>query len=181
MFGSEQTAFCFSSILRQLQANYKAKTHRNWLMDIKSLAPLQVTLPPVGETASASVSLADYRKNEKLAAAEQRVRELQTLLLCASRERLRLMNQIAEVREKLLCMEGAKAIFEGYELHEVAPGWFAYKSGKRADNVSVSYACPEWHHTEKVTTLQVIDIGRQQTIYRCSSPSCRFLKTVDAW
>jgi chorismate mutase len=55
----------------------------------------------VGETASASVSLADYRKNEKLAAFEQRVRELQTLLLCASRERLRLMNQIAEVREKL--------------------------------------------------------------------------------
>lgn len=148
-------------------------------MNTKSVAPVQVTLAPVGESTSASVALSDYRMIEKLAMVEQRIRELESLLSAASKERLRLMNQIADVRRKLLDMESAKAVLEGYNVEEVAPGWFIYKSSTQTKSGGYLYACPEWHHAEKLTTLQVVNAGLHRTIYRCSSPSCRFLKTVD--
>jgi hypothetical protein len=133
----------------------------------------------VGEGTLTSVALPDYRLNEKLAAIEQRMRELESLLSAASRERRRLLSQIADVRQKLLDIESAKAVLEGYEIHEVAPGWFIYKSGALGDGTGYLFACPEWHNAETVTNLEVVNSGRQQMIYRCTSSSCRFLKTVD--
>lgn len=149
-------------------------------MNYKSLTPVQVTLPPVGDSAVESIALIDYRMNEKLAAVEQRIRELESLLSAASNERLRLMNKIGEVRGKLLEMESSKAVLEGYELCEVAPGWRVFKSEKHRGKTGDSLACPEWHHAGKVTTLQMIATGRRQIIYKCTSPSCGFLKTVEA-
>lgn len=149
-------------------------------MESRSLKPVQVTLPLVGKGAPASIPLPDYRLNEKLAGVEQRIRELESLLSAASRERLRLMARIADVRQKLLEMEATKAVLGGYQLREVAPGWHVYTSIKELSAGDESFACPEWHHAEKVTLLEVVNSGRRQTIYRCTSPACRFLRTVDS-
>lgn len=90
-------------------------------MKNKSLAPVQITLPPVGNSAVESVALSDFRMNEKLAAVEQRIRELESLLSAASNERVRLMKQISEVRGRLLEMESSKAAVHHSGLHRRVP------------------------------------------------------------
>lgn len=148
-------------------------------MPTKPLSPVQVALPPIGEGPLASIVLPDLRTAEKLAGVEQRIRELASLLSAAERERLRLMNRVADVRQQLLEMEAMKAILGGYEVREVVLGWHVYAfKGHEASQESL--ACPEWHHAEGVTPLLVINVGRQQTIYRCTSSSCRFLMPVEA-
>lgn len=108
---------------------------------------------------------------DKLIEIQQGILDVQSKLADATEERLHLLGEVADLRQKLREFEAAGAALDSYELYELSPGQFIYKS-KGAEHTVEHYACPQCHNSGKVTVMQSRQTGRQQTQYKCST--CKF-------
>jgi predicted RNA-binding Zn-ribbon protein involved in translation (DUF1610 family) len=147
-------------------------------MDMTSLAAAQASIKALaGLARSIALAVVDHQMKDKLIEIQQGILDVQSKLADATEERLNLVGEVAELRQKLRDFEAAGAALDSYELHEMAPGQFLYKS-KDTEHALEHFACPQCHNAGKVTVLQSKKTGRQQTLYGCATPSCRFQLTV---
>ena len=76
----------------------------------------------LGFARGAVTAAVDHQVKYKLIEVQQAILDVQAKLGDAQEERLSLLHQVAELKEKVRTSEAAKAAVEGYELCEVAPG-----------------------------------------------------------
>ncbi|MFN7120799.1 MAG: hypothetical protein ACK4NM_02080 [Hydrogenophaga sp.] len=148
-------------------------------MDMTSLAAAQAGLKAlVGIARSTTSAVVDHQMKDKLIEIQQGILDVQLQLADATEERLNLLGQVAELRQKLRDTDDAKTVLNGYELNEVAPGKFLYKSKKEAGHAVEHFACPQCHNSGRVTVLQAKKTGSAQKLYSCATPSCKFFLYV---
>ncbi|WP_143435783.1 hypothetical protein [Hydrogenophaga sp. IBVHS2] len=114
---------------------------------------------------------------DKLIDIQQGILDVQSKLADATEERLNLLGELAELKQKMRDLEASQAALDSYELHAVAPGQFLYKSKPESHEVD-HYACPQCFGSGKVNVLQSKKTGREQISYSCFTPSCRFQMAV---
>ena len=117
----------------------------------------------------AMAATVDHQVKDKLIEIQTAILDAQQKLGDAQGERLSLLHELAETKQRLLAFETAKAALDAYELHEIDSGRFLY----RAKNHSVAhYACPTCHNGGKVSILQHVRGGEKRIIYTCTT--CKF-------
>lgn len=137
-------------------------------MDMTTLAAAQASIKAVfGLAQGATAAAVDHQLKERLISIQTAILEAQAKLGDAQEERLDLLNQVADLKEKVRGFEQARAALTSYELYEIEQGKFLYKY-LGAEGVA-HYACPTCHNGGKVTVLQTSKTGVRETYYSCNA------------
>ena len=142
-------------------------------MDISTIAAAQTSIKALfGLAKVATAAAVDHELKARLIDIQSGILDAQSKLGDAHAERLELLNQVAELREKVRVYENATAALASYQLHEIGPGKFLYKFISVRPNAVDHFACPSCHNAGKVTVLQSSKSGANQTLYICRT--CKF-------
>lgn len=136
-------------------------------------------IPALIESTKAATALAkgafaavvDQEAKAKLSDVQSALMEIREKLGDAQEERLALIHQLAELREKVRQFEGAKAALDKYELFQIEQGKFLYRSKSDGGSEPEHFVCPTCHSKGQLVVLQSF-IREGQTTYLCSS--CKF-------
>lgn len=144
-------------------------------MDVTTItAALDLSKTLLGLARGAASAAVDHALKDKLIDIQQGILDVQAKLGDAQAERLDLLNEVAELREKLRAAEATQVALDAYELCQLAEGKYLYKSRADAGHSVEHYACPSCHNRGRVSILQGHRTGSQQTHYICSDAECRF-------
>lgn len=142
-------------------------------MDITTLAAAQESVKALFSLAKvATAATVDHELKEKLIEIQTGILEAQAKLGDAQAERLDLLHQVAELREKVRQYESARASLDSYQLYEIDQGKFLYKYKGGGQGDVAHFACPTCHNAGNVTVLQTSKTGERQTCYVCKT--CKF-------
>lgn len=125
-----------------------------------------------GLAKGAAAAAVDHEVKAKLIDVQSAILEIQEKLGNAQAERLDLLHQLAELRDKVREFEGAKAALDKYELFEINPGNFVYQSKAHEGEEPAHFACPRCYNEGKVALLQAGRGVQGAPLLRC--PSCKF-------
>lgn len=144
-------------------------------MDMTTIAAAQASIKAVlGLAQGATAAAVDHQLKERLISIQAAILDTQAKLGDAQEERLSLLNQVADLTEKVRGFEQARAALASYELCEIESGKFLYKYvGTQG---VAHYACQTCHNSGKVTVLQTSKTGSRETYYSCAA--CNFGLTV---
>jgi ribosomal protein S27AE len=93
-------------------------------------------------------------------------------------ERLELLREVAELREKLRVVSAAQTALSGYTLHAVEPGMFLYKSKAGSGTAVEHYACPRCYGAGSLGVMQASREPTGATRWNCSM--CSFVLLTSA-
>lgn len=142
-------------------------------MDLTTIAAAQTSIKALfGLARVATAATVDHELKARLIDIQAGILDAQAKLGDAQAERLDLLHQVAELREKVRVHENAVAALSAYTLHEIGKGKFLYKFISFQPNAVDHFACPTCHNAGKVTVLQSSKTGAQQTHYGCQT--CKF-------
>lgn len=148
-------------------------------MDITTITAAQASIKALmGLAKGATAAVVDSQLKDRLIDIQSGILDVQAKLGDAQAERLKLLGQVAELKEKIRVLERARDVLNDYQLHEVGPGRFLYKYLKGAPDHVEHFACPTCYDGGKITVLQSPKTGSQQTTYICKT--CRFSLAVGA-
>lgn len=146
-------------------------------MDMTTIAAAQASIKAVlGLAQGATAAVVDHQLKERLISIQAAILDTQAKLGDAQEERLDLLNQVAELKEKVRSFEQARASLASYRLHEIDPGKFLYKYVDEGPEDVAHFACPTCHNAGKVTVLQTSKTGANQLCYMCKT--CKFTMYV---
>src|SRR5450830_1915125 len=112
-------------------------------MDISTIAAAQTSIKALfGLAKAASAAAVDHELKARLIDIQSGILDAQAKLGDAHAERLELLNQVAELREKVRVFEHTDAALTSYQLHEIDPGKFLYKFIPVQPNDVDHFACP---------------------------------------
>jgi hypothetical protein len=138
---------------------------------LASLAAAQTSVKAVlGLARGAVTATVDYQLKERLIEIQQAILDIQAKLGDAQAERLNLLGDLADLREKLRAAQAERAALEAYELHEVAPGQHLYKT--KDGHPHEHYACPRCYSAGTIGLIQR-NPWDGRTRWLCSS--CQFV------
>lgn len=144
-------------------------------MDMTTIAAAQASIKAVlGLAQGATAAAVDHQLKERLISIQAAILDTQAKLGDAQEERLSLLNQVADLQEKVRGFEQARSALASYELHEIEQGKLLYKYVGKGG--VAHYACPTCHNGGKVTVLQATKTGAQQHCYVCKT--CKFVLYV---
>lgn len=142
-------------------------------MDLTTIAAAQASVKAVLQLAKGATQAAvDNQLKERLIGIQGAILDAQEKLADAQEERLNLLQQVAELRERLRRHEATQAALDAYELQAVEDGMFLYRFKQEEFGGVHHFACPTCHNSGKVTVLQSKKTGAQQTMYFCQT--CKF-------
>lgn len=143
------------------------------MMDLSLLtAAAESARAAFGLAKGAAAAAVDHEVKAKLIDVQSAILEIQEKLGNAQAERLDLLHQLAELRDKVREFEGAKAALDKYELFEINPGNFVYQSKAHEGGEPAHFACPRCYNEGKVALLQAGRGVQGAPLLRC--PSCKF-------
>ena len=146
-------------------------------MDITTLAAAQESIKALFSLAKvATAATVDHELKARLIEIQAGILEAQSKLGDAQAERLGLLHQIAELRDKVRQFENAQAALTSYKLHPIDHGKFLYKFINSGPDDVDHFACPTCYDSAKVTVLQSRKTGTNQTTYTCNT--CKFSLSV---
>jgi hypothetical protein len=150
-------------------------------MDITTLAAAQQSVKTLfGMAKVAASATVDHAIKDKLIEIQEGILDAQSKLGDAVAERLDLLHENAELREKVRAFEASKAALDGYVMHELQPGLLVYASRPSAGHALQHYACPRCFSGEKVAVLQVTHNAGRKSRWACSVCSFVALTGEDA-
>jgi predicted RNA-binding Zn-ribbon protein involved in translation (DUF1610 family) len=142
-------------------------------MDITTLAAAQESVKALFSLAKvATAATVDHELKARLIEIQAGILEAQSKLGDAQAERLDLLHQVAELRDKVRQFENAHAALDAYKLHEIDSGKFLYKYINSGPDGIDHFACPTCFDAGKVTVLQSKKTGTNQSYYSCNT--CKF-------
>lgn len=142
-------------------------------MDITTLAAAQQSVKALfGLAKIATAATVDHELKARLIEIQSGILDAQAKLGDAQAERLVLLDELGELREKLRRHESAQAALGDYKLNEVEPGKYLYKYTGESQGDVAHFACPPCHNSGAISVLQTSQTGTRQSIYRCSK--CKF-------
>jgi hypothetical protein len=116
--------------------------------------------------------------NSRLAQIQHGITDAQAKLGDVLVERLELLREVAELRDKLRVATAAQAALAGYTLHAVEPGMFLYKSKAGTATAVEHYACPRCYGTGSLGVMQATVEPNGATRWTCSV--CSFVLLASA-
>lgn len=122
----------------------------------------------LGIAKATTSAVVDHELKAKLIAIQEGILDAQTKLGDAQAERLDLLHQVAELKDKVRAFEVAKADLDGYAMHELAPGLTVFKTKPGAGHAMEHYACPRCHSWRAFGLLQRTDQTNGRTRWTCS-------------
>ena len=88
--------------------------------------------------------------------------------LASVSERLDLLHENAELREKVRAFEAAKVALDGYVMHELQPGLLVYASKPDAGHALPHFACPRCFSGGNLAVLQSTHNTNGRVRWTCS-------------
>lgn len=128
-----------------------------------------------GLAKGAAAAAVDHEVKAKLIDVQSAILEIQEKLGNAQAERLDLLHQLAELRDKVREFEREKAALEKYELFEIDTGKFVYRSKASEEGGPNHYVCPKCYSEAKVSVLQS---GTRMGAPQMKCSSCSFVLVV---
>lgn len=142
-------------------------------MDMTTLAAAQTSIKALYTLAKGATSAAvDHELKARMIQIQSGILDAQDKLGDAQAERIDLLHQVAELREKVRQLEGDQAKLAAYSLYAVEPGKYLYKFNEEQPDAVPHYACPTCFGSGKVTVLQSKKTGTHQIYYYCGT--CQF-------
>lgn len=127
---------------------------------------------------SAATKAADPEIRARLVQIQDNIADAQAKLGDVLVERLELLREVAELRDKLRVASAAQAALAGYTLHAVEPGMFLYKSKAGSGAAVEHYACPRCYGTGSLGVMQAAREPNGATRWNCSV--CSFVLVTSA-
>lgn len=138
-------------------------------MDITAISAAAASLrATLGITKAAASAIVDHQLKDRLIEVQQGILEAQEKLADATAERLSLLEQVAQLQEKIRVFEATTATLGGYVLHELAPGFKVYKSKPDVGHALDHYACPRCHSQKVIGILQSTPQSNDLVKWQCS-------------
>ena len=139
-------------------------------MDITTLTGAQQGIKALFGLAKLATSAAvDHVVKDKLIEIQEGILDAQGRLGDAVAERLDLLHENAELREKVRSFEASKAALDEYALEELAPGAFVYRAKLGGTHSLAHHACPTCYSAGRVMILQSNKTGSVQVRHQCAA------------
>lgn len=136
---------------------------------LTTIAAAQQSFKAVLGIARATTSaVVDHEVKAKLIEIQEGILDAQAKLGDAQAERLDLLHQVAELKEKVRAFETAKAALDGYVMHELAPGIKVFKSKPDAGHAMEHFACPRCYSGGAIGIIQQGVLASGRTRWSCS-------------
>jgi hypothetical protein len=130
----------------------------------------------VAKTATTKATDPEFRS--RLVQIKDEIADAQAKLGDVLVERVELLREVAELRDKLRLASAAQAALAGYTLHAVEPGMFLYKSKAGPGMAVEHYACPRCYSTGLLGVMQATREPNGATRWNCSV--CSFVLLTSA-
>ena len=142
-------------------------------MDMTTLATAQASIKAVFSLAKAATSAAvDHELKARLIEIQSCILEVQERLGDAQADRSDLVEEVAELKQRIRDFEEKRTALMAYSLFEVFPGKFLYKFQSGETAAVEHFACPTCYNAGQVTVLQSAKTGAEQIKYACQT--CKF-------
>ena len=147
-------------------------------MDMGTFAAAQQSLGALFSLArGASAAVLDHEVKTKLIDIQAAVLDVQGKLGDAQREQLDLLQELAEVKERLRAAEARRDTLDSYQLVSVEPGSLLYRSKEGV--LPEHYACPTCYNKGELGVLRAIPLnGGSSTSWHCAA--CGFAMRTGA-
>lgn len=147
------------------------------MIDVSLLAPaFGSAKAALGLVKGATAAAVDHGVKDKLIEIQSAILDIQEKLGDAQAERLDLLHQLDELKRKVRDFEDAKAALDKYELFEIKPGKFVYRSKAHEGTEPAHYICPKCYSEGRATLLQAGTSVHGGALLRCSA--CSFSLTT---
>ncbi len=141
---------------------------------ITAIAAAQQSFKALFGIAKATTSaVVDHEIKAKLIEIQEGILDAQSKLGDdAQAERLELLHQVAELKEKVRSFEATKTALDGYVMHELDPGIKVFKAKPGAGHAMEHFACPRCYSGGAIGILNAIAQNNGETLWNCTA--CTF-------